>query len=117
MPNGPLSTGTIINYNAEDQRRLDMIVSISYNDDIDKAKSILNKLILNDSRILSSPAPFAGVSELAKSSVNLSVFVWVNPPNYQNVNFDFLEAVKKEFDSEGITIPFPQMEVSLKKES
>ena len=117
MPNGPLSTGTIINYNVEDKRRLDMIVSISYNDDIEIAKGILNKLVLNDTRILSSPAPFVGVSELAKSSVNLSVFVWVNPPNYQNVNFDFLESVKKEFDSEGITIPFPQMEVSLKKES
>lgn len=117
IPNGSLSTGTIINYNSEDLRRLDMIVSISYNDDIEKAKGILNKLIRNDSRILSSPSAMVGVSELAKSSVNLSVFIWVKPANYQNVNFDFLEAVKKEFDSEGITIPYPQMEVSLKKES
>src|SRR5258706_1634913 len=117
IPNGPLSTGTIINYNAEDARRLDMVVSISYNDNIEKTKSVLNKLILSDARILKSPAPLIGVSELAKSSVNLSVFVWVAPPEYQNVNFDFLESVKKEFDSAGITIPFPQMEINLKKEN
>ena len=116
MPNGPLSTGTIINYNAEGTRRLDMVISISYSDDIEKSKSVLNNLIAKDSRILGTPSPLIGVSELAKSSVNLSVFVWVNPPDYQAVNFDFLESVKKAFDTEGITIPFPQMEVNLKKE-
>jgi small conductance mechanosensitive channel len=117
IPNGPLSTGSITNFSAEDRRRVDMTIGISYKDDIDKAKKILYSLIENDQRILKSPAPLAAVSELSPSSVNFAVRVWVKNSDFQDVNFAYLESVKKEFDKGGITSPFPLMEINLKKET
>lgn len=117
IPNGPLSTGSIINFSAEEMRRVDMTISISYRDDIDKAKGILYTLTDSDKRIVKNPLPLVAVSELGVSSVNLAVRVWVKNSDYQDVNFAFLESVKKEFDKNEITIPFPQMEINLKKET
>jgi small conductance mechanosensitive channel len=116
IPNGPLSTGTIINYSAEETRRIDMIFPIGYSDDIDKVKGIIHRLIDSDTRILKEPASVVGVSELTNTSVNLAVRVWVKTSDFNDVNFDILERVKKEFDKEGITIPLPQMHVQMKKE-
>lgn len=115
IPNGPLSTGTITNYTNEGTRRVDFIFGIGYGDNIDKVKTVLTKVIENEPRILKDPLPIIGVAELAASSVNIAFRVWTKTDDYWDVDFFVREAVKKAFDSEGITIPFPQMDVNLKK--
>lgn len=112
IPNGPLSNGNITNYSTEDTRRVDMIFGIGYDDDIKKAKSILEKMVTTDSRILQDKSNLIAVGELADSSVNFKVRVWVKSSDYWNVFHDFQENVKLTFDKEGISIPFPQMEIS-----
>lgn len=117
IPNGPLSTGNITNFTAEDKRRIDMVIGIGYNDEIDKARNILNEIAKADKRILAEPAPLVAVSELAASSVNFAVRVWVKVSDFQDVNFDYLESVKKQFDANNITFPYPKMDVNLLKEN
>ncbi len=111
IPNGGLSTGSMTNFSTEPQRRVDFTFGIGYSDDIDKAKSVISGLIDADSRILKDPAPFIAVSELADSSVNFVVRVWADAGNYWGIFFDMTENVKKAFDKEGISIPFPQTDV------
>jgi len=116
IPNGGLSTGSMVNYSAEPTRRVDFTFGIGYSDDIDKAKSILKSLVEKDTRILPEPAYMIAVSELADSSVNFVVRVWVNAGDYWAVHFDMFEAVKKAFDENGVSIPFPQRDVHLFQE-
>jgi small conductance mechanosensitive channel len=111
IPNGALSTGAVTNYSTEALRRVDMEFGIGYSDDIDKAKAVLNKLIIDDSRILKEPEPRVILSALAASSVNFKVRVWTEAADYWDIFFDFHEKVKKAFDKESIGIPFPQMDV------
>lgn len=111
VPNAPLSTGTMVNFSAQSQRRVDFTFGIGYNDDIDKTKSVLMGLINADGRILKDPEPFVAVSELADSSVNFVVRVWVEAANYWPVFFAMNENVKKEFDKQNISIPYPQQDV------
>lgn len=117
LPNGPLATNALINYSTQPTRRVDMTFGIGYIDDIDKAKKILKELTENDKRILNDPAPVIAVSELADSSVNIVVRPWVNTSDYWAVYFDMHENVKKEFDKQGVSIPFPQSDVHLFKEN
>lgn len=111
LPNGGLSTSSMTNFSTEAQRRVDFTFGIGYSDDIDKAKAVINGLIKADDRILNDPAPFIAVSELADSSVNFAVRVWADAGNYWGIFFDMTENVKKAFDKEGISIPFPQTDV------
>ena len=111
IPNGGLSTGSMTNFSTEEKRRVDWTVGIGYGDDVDKAKSVIRDLLNADSRILQDPEPFIAVSELADSSVNFTVRVWVNSSDYWGVFFDFNENVYKTFGKEGLNIPFPQMDV------
>ena len=113
IPNGPLSTGSLINYSAEPRRRVDMTFGISYKDDIQKAKDILKTYIEADERILKDPAPMVVVSSLGDSSVNIVARAWVESPNYWPVFFDAQEKIKVAFDQEGISIPFPQRDIHL----
>lgn len=113
IPNAPLSSGSMVNFSSQAQRRVDFTFGTGYSDDIDKTKTILNDLINADSRILKEPAPFVAVSELADSSVNFVVRVWVEAANYWPVFFDMNENVKKEFDNQKISIPFPQRDVHI----
>jgi small conductance mechanosensitive channel len=92
-----------------------MNISVSYKDDVDKTKTILKTLIEGESRIHKEPAPLIAVSEMGVNAVNVAVRVWVKNSDYMDVNYAFLEAVKREFDSNGITIPSQQMEISLKR--
>jgi len=115
IPNGPISTGSLINFSKEDTRRVDWTVGIGYGDDYDKAKSVLLGFIKDDKRIMSTPEPFIALGELADSSVNLTVRVWVNPADYWGVYFDMNEKVYKNFEKEGLNIPFPQMDVHVHK--
>ncbi len=111
IPNGNLSNGSIINFSAETMRRVDWTFGIGYNDDIDKAKSAISSLISADSRIHITPEPFIAVSELGDSSVNFVVRVWCDSPNYWGIFFDMQENIKKAFDEQKISIPFPQRDV------
>lgn len=113
VPNSNITGSTITNYNAKDTRRVDMLFGISYDDDIKKAKQILQEIIDNDPRVLKDPAPVIAVSELANSSINIIVRPWVNAADYWNMYWDTLEAVKLRFDAEDISIPYPQTDVHL----
>ena len=90
---------------------LDLVMGISYADDIDKAKQIITRVLSEDSRILKDPIPTVAVSELADSSVNFVVRPWVKADDYWNVYFSTTENIKKQFDAQDITIPFPQRDV------
>lgn len=115
IPNGGLSTNSMVNYSTEQRRRVDFVFGIAYGDDVDKAKKVLEKLVNKDSRILKDPKPFIMVSELADSSVNLVVRVWAEAADYWGIHFDLIENVYKTFDKEGLSIPFPQMDVHVQK--
>ena len=116
IPNGGLSTSSMINYSTEAKRRVDWTIGIAYGDDVDKAKAVIKRLCDEDSRILKDPEVFIAVSALADSSVNFAVRAWVNAPDYWGVHFQLNEKVYKTFESEGLNIPFPQMDVHLHKE-
>jgi small conductance mechanosensitive channel len=111
IPNGGLSTGSMVNYSTEARRRVDWTVGIGYGDDADKAKEVLLGMLNDDSRILKDPAPFIAISALADSSVNFTVRAWVEAPNYWGVFFDLNKRVYKEFGKHGLNIPFPQMDI------
>lgn len=115
LPNGPLATGAITNFSAEEKRRVDFLFGIGYDDDIDQAKETILALIKEDSRIHTDQAPFIAVKELADSSVNLVVRVWADAGDYWGIYFDLTENVKKTFDKKGISIPYPQTDVHLHK--
>ena len=117
IPNGGLSTSSMTNFSTEPQRRVDFVFGIGYDDDIDKARVIIDGLIASDERILKDPAPFVAVSELADSSVNFVVRVWANAGDYWGIYFDMTEKVKKAFDKDGISIPFPQTDVHVYNEN
>lgn len=116
IPNSQIMSGHITNFSAKETRRCDMVFGISYGDDIDQAKKILNDILAADSRCLKDPAPTVAVSELGDSSVNFVVRPWVKGADYWDVLFDTHEAVKKRFDAEGVSIPFPQRDVHLYQE-
>ncbi|MGD8883557.1 MAG: mechanosensitive ion channel [Desulfobacterales bacterium] len=113
IPNAKLTADNIINYSTKGTRRADMVFGIGYDDDIDKARGIINDILSNDERVLKDPPLQIAISELADSSVNFVARPWVNAGDYWGVVFDVTEAVKKRFDAEGISIPFPQRDVHL----
>lgn len=115
LPNGAVANGDITNYTTEGKIRVDMTIGISYNSDIKKAKNILLEVMKSDENVISAPAPFVGVSELADSSVNLAVRPWCDPVHYWDVYFGTLENCKNALDKGGVTIPFPQMDIHLDK--
>ncbi len=115
IPNGGLSTSSVVNYSAEPRRRVDFLFGIAYGDDVDKAREVLKRIIDKDKRILKEPVPFIAVKELGDSSVDLVVRVWAEAANYWPVFFDMHEQVYKTFSKEGLNIPFPQMDVHLHK--
>lgn len=113
IPNGALSTGSLINYSSESRRRLDVVFGIGYGDDIDHACSVLQKIVDADQRTLSDPKPLIKVIDLGASSVDINVRLWVESSDFWGYRVDLLESVKKAFDAEGISFPFPQSEVTL----
>ena len=115
VPNAKLTSDSITNFSANDQRRVDMVAGVSYSDDLDKVRKVLQDIISADQRVLQEPAPTINVLELAESSVNFAVRPWVKTADYWDVFFAMQEQIKKRFDAEGITIPFPQQDVHLHK--
>jgi len=115
VPNSQIMDSIITNYSAKDTRRVDMVVGVSYSDDLDKVRKTLEELVAADERILADPACKIAVSQLADSSVNFIVRPWVKAADYWPVMFEMTEAIKKRFDQEGISFPFPQQDVHLHK--
>jgi small conductance mechanosensitive channel len=114
VPNGQIYSGTITNYSARDTRRIDMLFSIGYDDDIKLAKTLIETTLSQETRILPDPAPVIMVMELGASSVDLAVRPWVNSSDYWAVRSDLLENIKAAFDANGISIPYPQQDVHIK---
>ena len=114
LPNGSLSTGAMTNFSKQGTRRVDWSVSIAYGDDYDKAKSLLLRLCDEDGRIQKTPAPFVELGKLNNSSVDITVRVWVAAADYWAVFFSMNEKVYKAFAAEGLSIPFPQMDVHMR---
>ena len=113
VPNGQIYGGTITNYSARPTRRIDLVFGIGYDDDIAKAKQIINDIMRQDDRILADPEPAVAMAELADSSVNFNVRPWVKSGDYWPVRADLLEQVKLAFDANGISIPYPQQDVHM----
>ena len=111
VPNGKIYSDVITNYSATGTRRVDMVFGIAYEDDIAKARSIIEEVLNADNRVLSNPEYVIAVGELADSSVNFYVRPWVATSNYWPVHFDLTEKIKLEFDKNGISIPYPQIDV------
>ena len=116
VPNGQIWNRPIHNYSRVAARRLDLVVGIGYDDDIDKALAAMMDLLVKDERVDDDPEPQVMVKELGDSSVNLNMRCWVDSGDYWNLRFDLTKAVKQRFDAEGISIPFPQRDVHLFEE-
>ena len=111
VPNGTVISSPITNYSKYDTRRIDYVIGVSYNADLQKTKTTLTRAVKADPRVLKEPGVTVGVHALADSSVNFVVRPWVKTSDYWDVYFDLLQAIKEELDKEGIEIPFPQMDV------
>jgi small conductance mechanosensitive channel len=113
VPNNGVTSSNITNYSVEGQIRVDMTFGIGYEDDIDKAKAILCEILEKDERVMKDPAYTVAMCAHADSSVNFVCRPWVKPEDYWAVNFDVHEAVKRAFDAQGVSIPFPQRDVHM----
>jgi len=113
VPNGTIWSSVITNFTARDVRRVDMVFGIGYGDDIEKARSIIERILASEPKVLDEPAPAVAVSELADSSVNFVVRPWAKTDDYWDVHFAVTEKVKLAFDEQGVSIPFPQMDVHM----
>jgi len=117
IPNAGLTAGNITNYSAKGTRRVDLVFGIGYGDDIDHAKKVISDVLAKEERILKDPAPTIMLIELADSSVNFAVRPWVVAADYWDVYSGLTENIKKSFDAEGISIPFPQQDVHMYQHS
>ena len=113
VPNSKVTADVITNINANSTRRIDLVIGISYDDNTDKAKSMLTELVQADARILDDPSPKVALAEFADSSINFVVRPWVKTEEYWDVRFDLLDRIKNVFDEQSITIPYPQRDVHL----
>ena len=113
VPNAKIWNRAITNYSRVEARRLDLVVGIGYQDDIDKALAAMMDLLVKDERVNDDPEPQVMVKELGDSSVNLNLRCWIAPGDYWSLRFDLTKAIKQRLDAEGITIPFPQRDVHL----
>ncbi|WLI76703.1 small-conductance mechanosensitive channel MscS [Kosakonia sp. H02] len=115
IPNGKIIAGNIINFSREPVRRNEFIIGVAYDSDIDKVQSILTEIIQADDRILKDREMTVRLNELGASSINFVIRVWSNSGDLQNVYWDVLEKIKRRFDENGISFPYPQMDVNFKR--
>lgn len=115
VPNGKIIAGNIINFSREPARRNEFIIGVAYDSDIDKVKQILTDIITSDERVLKDRDITVRLNELGPSAINFVVRAWSNSGDLQNVYWDVLERIKREFDAQGISFPYPQMDVNFKR--
>jgi small conductance mechanosensitive channel len=113
VPNNQITNGIITNFSAKETRRVDLVVGVSYGDDLNKVKAVLEDILTKDERVLDEPAPTVAVLQLGESSIDFAVRPWVNTGDYWATLFDLNKTIKERFDAEGISIPFPQRDVHL----
>lgn len=111
IPNGALSSGTVINYSREETRRVDWTVGVEYGENMEKVEEVVQKILAADPRILKDPAPFIALGALDASSVNVTIRVWVKNSDYWGVFFDTQKKIYATFNQEGIGFPFPQLTI------
>ncbi|ATJ81861.1 mechanosensitive ion channel family protein [Halomonas beimenensis] len=111
VPNGQMMSGAITNYSSHDTRRVDLVVGVGYDDPIDTVRRVLEGVVADDPRVLAEPAPNIRMSAMADSSVQWIVRPWVKAADYWDVHWEMTEEIKRRFDAEGISIPFPQRDV------
>lgn len=116
IPNGALSSSTVINYSREATRRIEWIFGVEYGENFDKVESTIRRVLATDSRILTTPEPFVALHALDASSVNVIVRVWVKNADYWDVYFNLNKQIYATFNQEGIGFPFPQLTVHQGKE-
>lgn len=115
IPNGQITSSSIINYSAQENRRIDLVIGVSYDDDLKLAKKIMTDILSNHSLVLKDPAPNVAVIALADSSVNFNVRPWVKTADYWTVYSEVLEQIKVELEAGGCSFPYPQTDVHLHK--
>lgn len=115
IPNGKIIAGNIINFSREPVRRNEFIIGVAYDSDIDKVKQLLTNIIESDERIIKDREMTVRLNELGPSAMNFVVRTWSKSSDLQNVYWDVLERVKRDFDANGISFPFPQMDVNFKR--
>ncbi len=115
VPNAQVTGSTIKNYTINGTRRLDLVFGVSYEDDLRKARQVIEQVLAADSRILPDPAPVVAVSALADSSVNFVVRPWVTVADYWPAHFDLTEKIKVALEENGLSIPFPQHDIHIKQ--
>lgn len=113
IPNGMLTGGSLTNYSSKELRRVDITFGVSYDDNLGKVKQVLDRIISSNALILKTPEPFVAINSYEDSSINFVVRVWCNNKDYWNIYFDLMNRVKDEFDKEGISIPYPQMDLHI----
>lgn len=116
VPNGSLANNVIVNNSIKDTRRVDVVMSIAYGADYDKAAELIAEVCAKSDLIFKTPEPFVGVKEYASSSVDLNIRVWCKNADYWTVNKYLMLEIRKAFDESGVEIPFNQLEVSVKKD-
>lgn len=116
IPNAQVTGGNIMNYTVNGTRRVDLVVGVSYEDDLKKAQKVIERVLAEDDRILKDPPATVAVSELGDSSVNFVVRPWIKAADYWNVYFDVTAQVKLSLDKNGISIPYPQHDIHMKSE-
>ena len=117
IPNGTLANNVIVNASAKDTRRVDIVTQVAYGSDVKLVKELIKKVCDENELAFKDPAPFVEMSELNESSLDFTVRVWCNRPDYWTVKFALLDNIKKDLDENGIEIPYNQIDVHVKKES
>lgn len=117
VPNGQVTGGTISNYTINGTRRVDLVVSVSYDDDLKKARRVIESVLAADPRILAEPAPVVAVNEMADSSMDFVVRPWVKTTDYWKVYWDLTEKLKVAMEDNGLTIPYAQQEIHIKTDT
>lgn len=114
IPNAQITSGNVLNYTVNGTRRVDLVVGVSYEDDLKKAKQVIEEVLAGDDRVLKNPNPVVAVLELGDSSVNFAVRPWVKSADYWDAYFDITAKVKLALDENDITMPYPQQDIHLK---
>lgn len=115
IPNGSVSNDSLTNYSAKNTRRVDLIFSVGYEDDIVQVRRVLKEIVNSHKLIINEPEPFIGIVEHGDNAIKFAVRVWCNTEDYWTIYLDLLEEVKVRFDEEGITIPYPKMDLTLRE--
>jgi len=115
IPNGKLSNDSLVNFSKNSTRRVDIVFGVGYNDDLEKAKSVLVDIAKSQEKILKNQDVFVEIVEYANSSVNIVYRVWCNTADYWDVYFHSMKMAKIEFDKANISIPYPQMDIHMEK--